>query len=598
MNDQTKHETNGKSIPKKDHTKEAYAVVTLSLVFVGVITTTLAVTDIYYQSKLSYKETTKEVITGTKIGTISKFNAKDPEKIGKSYLSENRDESVVIVKSVSTADNLEQEEKNRYVVVAKNSKMQKALNTVTSNFKDSDWEKDLYKYKSNFLNAYVDNGGALTANKAKEVKEMKTVALPNSKTVANGETVAKVENAVVKPNPETEVETNTEISAGTYNGTVNKSINEITKNKIASLSSIPVQGESVFKEQLPSQIRILAVDKSSLYGESPEIFADTLMVSASKDKNANSMNKYDTVIVIVNDGEKSNLVVRSTLDSVEKELPNIVNSINSDNASSKLLISKDNWIKFHNEALNPANGKKDTSKPTDWNEEINISSNKSDLNNFKNKMYGLFVSFLCILMIVIIFSSINTKKNKRKPSEIKKVAKDLLDGSNNELAETFNNLENVYKLHDKLPKGSSLNNEILVLASNMNDMIKTLNLKSVTDSQRRAIEIDYTDRIEKLISLLGELYYVSAVNNPSHWKDSNKVIADVKKTIEQFNKDIINSITELNSSTEIDFKVAMNVLLNKSDNEFNKLYFEAFGADENAINSGRKVESFRKTLKK
>lgn len=641
-----------------------------------------------------------DVVKGTHIGTIDGENITNPNTTATDYFKKNPDKDLVIIKSSITSEynskpNKKTEESYyspdiiQHFVFAKDQKMQKAINTVTANFDKQKWPESLNKYKGNFLVTYLNNGGVATKDRAAEIMKMKTVPFPQTPTTATTKEKEDLKAPVVK----------------TYTETLDEALKAVVSKKIAVLSDNPLQGELVYKEQVPHELRLITIDKENLHGQSADTLADALMTSAAEVKNGQSMNEFNTLILLVKDGNKDDMIVKSVMPKVAENITKVVESGKGKNNEEKLLLSNQKWVKIQSDAnakvkednkkadmlktieeqnnststvdTNAANlvnvavdgiGKYEVYKTTDsylqYSKEIGdmTSSGTKIVVVTKDQASGRSANVLArqiytkansssikgIIVVVndktgndaiggyspngglvkpilpdeiqnkdtivedagqyfvnntvwveYINGAIQSNKDaqhahdtgnamkiiggiggavflggtgygiyayrKRRKEALAKSVKGLMAKSGKDLAETAEKLEEVYALHEKLKPEDSLSDLILVLASNMNELNEAATQKGVMESQRQFIEIEYADRINKMIQLLDKDYYVDIVKNPNHWTDVIKRRVNVRKALERLNESVITTIQKLNDDREIDFKVAMRVLLDGYD---------------------------------
>lgn len=118
--------------------------------------------------------------------------------------------------------------------------------------------------------------------------------------------------------------------------------------------------------------------------------------------------------------------------------------------------------------------------------------------------------------------------------------------------------------HNALLK-SSLAADIRSVIDNVQELFMRLNKKG-TPSQQRIAEVEYADKLPKLIEALGDNYYIDIVKHPDLWDDSNERITAVTEAVKAVQQELILNIRKVNSSKDLEFQVALDSLVRSVHN--------------------------------
>jgi len=314
----------------------------------------------------------------------------------------------------------------------------------------------------------------------------------------------------------------------------------VFKQKGTSLS----EGKTIAQKFSNTDIGITVIPESALKNKNVDEITQAIKDGVG--------DQYDTIIV-VSDGKQDAFSVSSDQGEVEKEFNNILGQTPVDDAgwslisnSDKLISSYDNVIHAEIDAQNAKFGK--------------------DMEAV-GKVIGIIVLLGAGATTTVYIIRKRNKSEKLREKKEKKTIKKTFQNYSEGLINAVYDLNNMIKLHHSELDGSkSLERKINEVYVNMNELARIIKTKDVSESRRISVEVEYTDRLNKLNSLLGTDYYMNISKNPSFWNKADKRTRRVEAAVDALNEQILENIRQINEDKEIDFVVALNVLLNDTEN--------------------------------
>lgn len=116
-------------------------------------------------------------------------------------------------------------------------------------------------------------------------------------------------------------------------------------------------------------------------------------------------------------------------------------------------------------------------------------------------------------------------------------------------------LSDLAKAHAELAQ-NSLTDTLKDIISNLEELFERLSTKG-TDSQRKMVEVEYADKLPKLIEALGKDYYLDIVQKRKLWDNPDERIAEVANVTTAVDEQLVENIKQVNASKDLEFKVAM-----------------------------------------
>jgi len=91
---------------------------------------------------------------------------------------------------------------------------------------------------------------------------------------------------------------------------------------------------------------------------------------------------------------------------------------------------------------------------------------------------------------------------------------------------------------------------------------------------REIAQVRYLDTFKKLNSALSKDYFEDIVRNPGLWEDSNEKVAAVLSALRSVDRQIIENIKQVNSSKELEFRLAVDSLIGTEEISVEEAYGE------------------------
>jgi hypothetical protein len=124
-------------------------------------------------------------------------------------------------------------------------------------------------------------------------------------------------------------------------------------------------------------------------------------------------------------------------------------------------------------------------------------------------------------------------------------------------------LSDLMKKHNNLNHGS-LSAELHTIINNLQELFTRLNKKGTTSQQRMA-EVEYADKLPKLIEALGNNYYIDIVEHNELWDNSEERLEAVGVAVKAVEKQLVENIRQVNASKDLEFQVALGSLVGSSN---------------------------------
>lgn len=197
-----------------------------------------------------------------------------------------------------------------------------------------------------------------------------------------------------------------------------------------------------------------------------------------------------------------------------------------------------------------------------------------------NAALGVTGGFLAMAVvgtvIAVTVSKLRSKARRRKPT--KNTIKDM----DKNFADNFEELLEILLIHDKM--GSKTADQIQDVMTNMAELWKRAKKRSSPD-QKIILEVKYSDIFSKLVKLLGENYYIDIYNNKNLWDRPAQRMREVELKLDSVNGQIMTNIRQVNASQDLDFRVALESLMDSSSDGYNTV-FEDIDAETAETSSG------------
>lgn len=108
-----------------------------------------------------------------------------------------------------------------------------------------------------------------------------------------------------------------------------------------------------------------------------------------------------------------------------------------------------------------------------------------------------------------------------------------------------------------------LSSNMLKVISNIQVLFQKIDKKA--PEKRGIAEVEYKDKLSKLVSLLDEEHYINMVKYPEQWEEPDSMISDIRVATDSVYEEIMKNIRQVNASKDLDFKVALGTLLSATN---------------------------------
>lgn len=181
-------------------------------------------------------------------------------------------------------------------------------------------------------------------------------------------------------------------------------------------------------------------------------------------------------------------------------------------------------------------------------------------------------SFLPVVLSLALISgsvyggiAISKRKKKGQKPAVKANAiptkfSDLMPST---LVPMLKQLSDLMRKHNELEQ-KSLSLDIKIIIDNLQELFTRLKKKG-TESQQRMAEVEYEDKLPKLIEALGSNYYIDIVEHNELWDNSNSRLQAVAEAAKAVQKQLLENIRQVNASKDLEFQVALDSLVRSAN---------------------------------
>jgi hypothetical protein len=106
-----------------------------------------------------------------------------------------------------------------------------------------------------------------------------------------------------------------------------------------------------------------------------------------------------------------------------------------------------------------------------------------------------------------------------------------------------------------------LSEAITKMLSRFAELRSAINLMAADNVKRDILYVEYTDRFERLVTLIGPRYYQDIKNNPDHWRDPEGKLSSIRATFYSTSDQILESIIQLKEGSEFEFASSIDGIL-------------------------------------
>jgi len=149
-----------------------------------------------------------------------------------------------------------------------------------------------------------------------------------------------------------------------------------------------------------------------------------------------------------------------------------------------------------------------------------------------------------------------------KRNEIRRVRTPFITTSAKSFTEAFNStvdaLKTLIDQHHVLgyKKTASKMRSILVSTDELFERIQ----KKGTNDQLTMASVKYAHLFEKVAFAMNDDHYIDIAKNPGLWEEPEQRLKEAENALDSVHKQIIDNIKQVNSSKDLDFKIALEAL--------------------------------------
>jgi hypothetical protein len=269
--------------------------------------------------------------------------------------------------------------------------------------------------------------------------------------------------------------------------------------------------------------------------------------------------EYSTVIVVL-DGPEDVMGVSSANREVEDKL---VSYLGKDPVKDAGWVLIQNSTKLFNvEKDLKAEAAKKISDAED------AAKAEKDAATFKTLLPILIVLAPLAATALVLIRRRRISSNKKDPVKygFRKMPKGL-----REAVESFRKTADLHK-NLKGYKRYSLYESCSRLIARFVELEETMEKLPKTDQRRMVLEVEYVERLRKLQEAIGKDYYLSIIEDQTHWEEPAKKIKRVSDAIVALREQVLVSIKQINDSSNLEFKIALDSIIGDKNVKVEDLY--------------------------
>lgn len=142
------------------------------------------------------------------------------------------------------------------------------------------------------------------------------------------------------------------------------------------------------------------------------------------------------------------------------------------------------------------------------------------------------------------------------------------------LRDAVDNFRKTADLHKNLTgyMRYSLYEDCTRLVSRFVELEETMEKLPETDQRRMILEVEYVERLRKLQEAIGKDYYLSIIEDQTHWEEPAKKLKRVKDAVIALREQVLVSIKQINDSSNLEFKIALDSIIGDKNVKVEDLY--------------------------
>jgi len=100
---------------------------------------------------------------------------------------------------------------------------------------------------------------------------------------------------------------------------------------------------------------------------------------------------------------------------------------------------------------------------------------------------------------------------------------------------------------------------IEAISMNVQELFNRISKKGTVD-QKRQVELEYAEKLPKLIEALGTNYYIDIVEHDDLWDNPDERLVAVRVAVQAVEKQLVQNIRQVNASKDLEFQFALDSL--------------------------------------
>lgn len=307
-------------------------------------------------------------------------------------------------------------------------------------------------------------------------------------------------------------------------------------------------GQTLATKLRGSDLGVVVIPQSEVETKSAQDIASEVRTSPSV--------RYSTVIAVI-DGPTDTLAVSSSNSEVQKRIASYFGNESVRDAGWVLIQNSSKLVNV--EADIRAEAEAETKKKSD-------EQDRTEKINFLSQFtpfIGLLIAAAAIIEIIAYRRKKTRNKNDPENYGFQKMPTTL--------RAAIASFRKAVELHKGL-RSYSLYEPSQRLIARLVELEEVMAKLPENDQRRMVLEVEYVERLGKLTEAIGKDYYLNILEDPTHWEDPNGKLKRVKEAVFALREQILESIKQINGSSTLEFKIALDSIIGDKNVKVEDLY--------------------------
>lgn len=296
-----------------------------------------------------------------------------------------------------------------------------------------------------------------------------------------------------------------------------------------------------------STIYVTSIGKDDLNGADPQAVSDAILTQLPERQ------YYNIAILTVKDGDTLYNYASSQRSNIPIRTIQLLGETTTDMSGADIVKNMPNFKIIVDPAIYTVEGAKPKTQeapkppkaPTNW-----------------GIVLTYFLSFLSTAVVIGSFATSrvygaeladNVRKGKRAPN---------IQNKNKLTKKLARSIDSITELsNNELGNYPVANEKVIKTLGLFNELMEAMDFANVDDHKRRLVYIEYENIMNKLAIILSGKYYLDLKKNPHHWDNVEEKIDAVETTIDVVQEQIITTIKQIKSGTEIKIQSSIDSIL-------------------------------------